>query len=255
MLALFLSSSLDAQEGYELGIHLGVAHYYGDLNPEFAISDPGLNFGFRARRNFNERVCVTLGLDYGKLSGSDENAVNAFEQSRNLDFRSNVYDISATMEFNFFPYIHGSADEHFTPYLFGGFSLFRYNPKTDLNGDTYELIEFQTEGSDYYGTSLGFVFGMGVKWDINRDFSFNVSLNGRRAFTDYIDDVSQNYVNITGDAIGEALANRSPDIDFGRPGTQRGDSKGHDSFFFLNVGFMRYFGQLKCPPISRNISL
>lgn len=158
------------------------------------------------------------------------------------------------MEFNFFPYFHGSSEEYFTPYLFGGFALFKYNPKTDLNGETYELMEFNTEGKDYFGNSLAFVFGMGVKWDINRDFSLNISLNGRRTFTDYLDDVSQDYVAIRGNAIGEQLANRSPDIDFGSPGTQRGDSKGHDSFFFLNVGFMRYFGRLKCPPISRNVS-
>ena len=41
-------------------------------------------------------------------------------------------------EFNFLPYIHGSRDYFFTPYLFAGFSVFSFNPKAEYTGDLPE---------------------------------------------------------------------------------------------------------------------
>ena len=249
-----VSMLCSAQKGLEVGLRGGIAHYFGDLNPSYTLSDPGLHLGMKFRRNFNERICVSMGLDYGRLSGSDSNSFNSFEKNRNLDFSSNVIDASFTMEFNFFPYIHGSADYNYTPYLFGGFSLVRFNPKTEYQGETYILRDYNTEGADYGLTSGAFAYGMGMKWDINRDFSINVEISGRRLFSDYIDDVSQNYPSRTpNNAIAAALSNRSEDTDFGAPGTQRGDGLSNDSVYFLSVGVMRYFGKLPCPAISRDI--
>ncbi len=246
------SHTCEAQRGVEVGVHAGLSHYFGDLNPTFTISDPGFQAGLTFRRNFNERLCATLGLDYGRISGSDSNSFNSFERNRNLDFRSNYAEASFTFEFNFFTYVHGSEDYNFTPYLFGGFVFSRFNPMTDLDGITYELRDFNTEGVSYGLSSGGWVYGFGFKWDINRDYSFNVYLSGRRLFNDYVDDVSNNFPSRTPtDPIAAALSNRSGDTNFGAPGTQRGDGFERDQVYFLSVGFLRYFGPLNCPPISK----
>jgi len=261
LLGLFLLSagSLVAQKGIEVGIHGGFAHYYGDLNPTYKISDPGLALGFKFRRNFNERICVAAGLDYGRVSGSDSDSYNSFERTRNLDFRSNVVDLNFTWEFNFFPYVHGTSDQHYTPYFFAGFSMMRFNPKTDLDGVTYSLADYNTETKSdntnisYSLASGSLVYGVGFKWDINRDFSFNVHLSGRSLFSDYIDDVSQNYPSNNPGSIDQALADRSGDVNFAAPKSQRGDGLSNDSVYFLSVGIVRYYGKLHCPPILKDL--
>ncbi len=243
---------LKAQKGIEVGAHFGAAHYFGDLNPTYSLSDPNLALGIKLRRNFNERVCLTAGLDYGKVSGSDSNSNNSFERNRNLDFSSKVFDTNFSLEFNFFPYIHGTADNYYTPYIFGGFSLMKFDPQAEYQGTSYSLRDLQTEGIDYSLVSGSWVYGFGFKWDINRDFSFNIALSGRNLFSDYIDDVQNNYVSHN-DEVAAALANRSGDIDFGLPDTQRGDGLSNDSVYFLSIGVMRYFGQLHCPAITRDL--
>ncbi len=243
-----------SQKGIEIGVHGGLSHYFGDLNPTFTISDPGFQAGLTFRRNFNERLCAAMGLDYGRISGSDSNSFNSFERTRNLDFRSNYLEANFTFEFNFFPYIHGSEDFSYTPYLFGGFVVSRFNPMTDLDDVTYELRDFNTEGVNYGLSSGGWVYGFGFKWDINRDYNINIYLSGRRLFNDYVDDVSTDFPSrAPADPIAAALSNRSGDTNFGAPGTQRGDGFSRDQVYFLSVGFLRYFGQLNCPPITRDV--
>ena len=60
--------------------------------------------------------------------------------------------------------------------------------------------------------------------------------------------------NLRGETAG-ILSNRSIDLpgvttDFA-PGTQRGDAFNNDTYLFIGVGLMYYFGDLKCPNISK----
>lgn len=260
IIIILISSLLYSQKGVEVGGHVGVAYYFGDLNTNYSLSKPGYDIGIKVRRNFNERLSLAAAIDFGRISGSDVNSNNAFERQRNLDFFSHIIDGSAVLEFNFFPYIHGSQEDYYTPYLFGGISFMKYNPKTNLEGTTYALRNYGTEGqfsgSEYGLVSPTFVFGVGFKWDINRDWSWNVQLSGRNVGSDYIDDVSQRYPefsSLESQRGSEAvlLSNRSPDPDFAVANMQRGNGKSNDVVYFFSIGIMRYFSQLACPPISR----
>ncbi len=243
---------MGAQKGVEIGGHVGLAHYFGDLNPDFSITDPGLAIGFKMRRNFNERVSVGGGVDYARISGTDADSNNQFQLDRNLNFRSNVFDFNTSIEFNFFPYLHGSDDQYYTPYIFTGFSILSYNPVADFQGESHPLRELMTEGVDYGLATATWFYGMGFKWDYNRDWSFNINLSGRNSASDYIDDVSGLYPDSAPpSAIGAALSNPSTVDGFGAPGTQRGNSEANDKVFFLSIGLMRYFGQIQCPKITR----
>jgi len=94
--------SANGQKGYELGGWLGTSFYYGDLNNRLSIHKPGLAGGLNARKNFNTRVSTMLSLSYGRIGGDDAASPNTFEQNRNLSFRSDIFDLSAMLEFNFF---------------------------------------------------------------------------------------------------------------------------------------------------------
>ena len=255
-------NSLQAQRGWELGALGGVSHYFGDLNTNFRLSDPGGAFAVAARFNFNERVCLRFSANYGRVSASDADSDNLFEQARNLSFQSDLLEGNAQLEFNFLPYFHGSADEFFTPYLLAGLSTVYYNPMTEYEGNLIELRSLGTEGQfkgeEYRLTSLALNYGIGFKFDLGYYWSMNVELSGRRMATDYLDDVSSVYADkddieqIRGE-LGAILSDRSISVDgvdtslLTEPGRQRGNASTNDNYAYLRVGFMYYFGTLKCP--------
>ncbi len=252
-----LSLCASAQKGWELGGWLGVSNYFGDLNSSLNITDPGPAGGLNLRYNFNNRVSWKANFNYGYVYADDANSSNNFERNRNLSFKSNLFDVSAVVEFNFFPLTHGSSDEYATPYFFGGVNLLKFNPKADLNDQTYNLNEFGTEGQrDPYSTiTFGLTVGAGYKFDINKDWSINIDLAVRRLFSDYLDDVSTVYPNktllaATNGQTAVDLSDRSLVDGIGDEGRQRGNSTDSDMYTFFGVSVMRYFGRLECPKIS-----
>jgi len=261
--------NMQAQEGVEFGGYLGASHYFGDLNTDFSLDNPGLTVGFLGRYNFNERTAIKIAGTVGQVSAFDFDSNNTFEQRRNLDFQSRILDISAQFEFNFLPYFHGSDTEFFTPYLFAGFSITNFNPETEVcnsnpntpaaacNGNTSLVslrplgTEGQFRGEEYFTTTGGLAFGAGFKLSLNYEWSINVELSGRRLFTDFLDDVSGVYADIDDiqnlrGPVAAALADRSDPI-IGETGRQRGSSSTKDALGFLTVGVVYYFGDLKCP--------
>ena len=266
-LVLFCVAQLvTAQKGWEAGGWLGASHYFGDLNTNYRLTDPGFAGGAIARYNFNNRIATKFSVNYGKIGADDADSRNAFERARNLSFESTVVDGAFQLEFNFLPYTHGSKDEYFTPYLFAGFSAFYFNPKAELDGTLYELrplgTEGQFKGEEYYTINGAFVYGIGFKVDLSYEWSLNFELSGRQAFTDYVDDVSTTYTDIDDlqrarGVVAAQLSDRSVEItgvdnsQIGQKGSQRGNSNNKDSFMFLQVGLLYYFGDLRCPEYSR----
>ncbi len=265
LFSFFLPKKIFAQRGWEIGGNIGVAHYFGDLNTSFDLSHPGIAVGATARFNFNERICAKLSGTYGKIGADDKNSSNAFERTRNLNFRSDIFDGGAQLEFNFLPYNYFEASKHFSPYVFGGFNVYHFNPQGNLNGTWYDLATYGTEGQfkgeEYYTTQLALNYGFGFKIALGEEWSINLELSARKLFTDYLDDVSKVYPNMNDlrklrgpiavslsdpsliDAAGEKL---------GQAGRQRGDSNQNDTYTFFTFGVLYYFGDLKCPTIGRN---
>lgn len=252
-----------AQKGYEAGAWMGTAFYFGDLNNLYRLNEPGLAVGMIGRYNFNNRVCARIQGNFARLRASDAKSDNLFDRRRNLRFFSNIFEIAPALEINFLPYNHGSKDHFFTPYLLGGFSVFRFSPMTKYDGKTVALRELGTEGQivgQEYGTINGsLMVGGGVKLDINYRWSLNFDISYRHTYTDYLDDVSKTYPNYN-----ELLTNRGPVAvqlsdrsiastgveKIGVPGFQRGDSREKDAFLTLGVNLVYYFGRLRCPTIS-----
>lgn len=256
---LGLSLCATAQKGWELGPWVGVSNYFGDLNTSFDFTEIGPAGGLIARYNWNNRINSKLGLNYTSLYGDDKDSPNSFERRRNLSFRTDLVDLTAQMEFNFLPYIHGSKDYYFTPYLLGGFNLLYYRPRASLDGEWHSLrplgTEGQSEGEEYSAINGGVVLGMGFKWDITRDWSFNVEIALKRLFTDYLDDVSSTYPNATSlrsrrGAIAAELSDRSIGEKIGELGRQRGNSRDNDTYTMLGIGLVYYFGNIECPDIG-----
>jgi len=250
---------LEAQKGWELGAWLGTSFYYGDLNTTTSIRKPGLALGIMGRYNFNTRITATGSINFGNIAGADSLSSNNFERNRNLSFKSRIYDVTGQLEFHFFEYDHWSKDYHWTPYTFIGFNFVKFNPRAELNGETYYLNPLGTEGQDagneYHLVSGGLVLGGGFKWDINRDWSVNIFFSTHRLLTDYLDDVSTTFAEnqkilITRGPVAAQLADRSLIDGLGAEGKQRGNANDKDSYNFVGISIMKYFGDIDCPKIS-----
>lgn len=246
----------------QVGLVGGVTYYMGDLNPakQFYMVKPA--GGLFYRYNFNSRMAIRGSVIYGGIKGDDAKSSDTFRLHRNLSFQSMLLEFSGVFEFNFFRYVPGSPDYPITPYVFGGASLFRFNPKADLNGSTYALQPLGTEGQGttaypdrkkYSLVNPALVFGIGLKWNVYRSFTMGLEWGMRYTFTDYLDDVSKSYPSLTAIAAengpaAAALSDRSVDAGTNE-GRQRGNSTNKDWFSFagLSLTFTIPSKQSVCP--------
>lgn len=260
---LFSLSQSTAQRGWEVGGWVGMSHYFGDLNTTFNLKKPGLAGGAVFRFNFNERLCLKMGANYGSLTANDKDSRNSFELRRNLNFRTNVFEGIGQFEFNFLPYNYFDKSQWFTPYLFGGLGVFNFNPQGKLNNTWYELRPLGTEGQfpgdEYYTTQMAMVYGGGFKIAFSEVWSMNIELSARKLFTDYLDDVSKSYPNMNevrkqhadiAVALSDPSLTTENQLKLGQFGRQRGDSRSNDMYTFFSVGLLYYFGDLRCPPVG-----
>jgi hypothetical protein len=201
LLILVSGVNLKAQH-HEIGLFLGASYYTGDLNPvQFGM--PGYNFGLLYRYAVNPRIAVRIAAHYGIVAG-DSKMNDKNLQYQNLSFHSVIVDAEAGIEINFLEYEAGSKSHRFTPFIFGGIGVFKFNPKTDYMGETYELQPLSTEGQGltaytdlkpYSLVSISIPFGLGIKWSISRRVSLGLEWGLRKTFTDYIDDVGGRYAD------------------------------------------------------------
>jgi hypothetical protein len=218
-----------------LGITLNALNYYGDLAPrpsristDISFTRPALGLSFSHR--FGPRYTLTAGFMYGTLRGGDAESADkddakngVFRYNRNLSFRNRIKELSIVAVFDLFEnqatYI---SRVKWTPYAFIGVAAFHHNPQgfapeTDLNGNVIaggaqwvNLQPLGTEGqysalqeSDanygiepYKLVQVAIPFGLGARFRLNEVMDFSAELAFRYLFTDYIDDVSRNYVNL-----------------------------------------------------------
>jgi len=258
-----ISTQAKAQLGYEVGGWLGTAYYFGDLNPNYNLEHPGYAGGLYARVNQSRRLNFRLGVNYARIEAQDAWSKETFNQQRNLSFQTPILEGYLLFEFNFLDYIHGDPNLWFTPYLFGGFSMYYFNPKTEYQGELVELrvlgTEGQFQGEEYYAFAPAIPLGVGMKWSLSTKWSINVEVSTRMLFNDYLDDVSGTYPDPTDlqnrrGNIAVALSDRSLEVgtaQLGAPGRQRGNSKTNDSFNFIGIGLVYNIHGLMCPEISR----
>ncbi len=239
---------------WEVGLFGGESHYSGDLTVGFIdVKEIHPSYGGIVRYNVSQWFTVKGNIYYGEISGNDANSKVYDRQVRNLSFKSTMLDIGLQGEINLRGYKAGHPRYKNTPYLFGGLSVFRFNPKALYKDTWYELQPLGTEGQGttkyndrlkYALTQVSLPFGMGWKYAINRYWNVGFEIGARSTFTDYLDDVSMTYVEkevITAahGYVSAALANRSDiilgePVDYG-PSDDRGDPTKLDWYYFSGI--------------------
>jgi hypothetical protein len=265
-LAIILLFSLSAKsQSVDLILGASTSHFLGDLGgkpflgtndiQDLDILSTRYAFTTGLRFNFSRYFAIRTNVWYARLSADDKYTTNRERRGRNLNFYTNIFEGDLTAEVTFAK----SKSVGGAWYIFGGVGYFTFNPKTKLNGQVYELQKYGTEGQfvlpgkePYKLSSLCFPHGIGYKWALSRGQYISLELNLRKSMTDYIDDVSTNYVDPTlliaaRGPEAAALADRNiSDINgFSSPGSIRGDPKDNDTFFFLCFSYNRTIGGSK----------
>ena len=251
LLVLSLAAGSLFSQSREIGFMLGAMHYKGDLNPKMYSTkflQPGI--GIVYRRSYSNHWAFKVGLNYGHIEADDAEAEDNFSRNRNLSFRSQIIEFTSQFEFNFLPYQTANPNTRGTPFMFGGLTIFNFNPKALYNGDWVTLQKIGTEGQGtsqystrdpYKRTSVALTFGGGVKLKIGRRFGFTLESGVRRAYTDYLDDVSKTYADPSAirkeyGKVAAQLSDRSIEkAPGGNIGRQRGDESHKDWYAFTGV--------------------
>jgi hypothetical protein len=144
----------------------------------------------------------------------------------------------------------------FSPYVLAGVALFQFNPQAVYEGNWVDLNPLKTEGqgfrnyhdrSVYRLTQAAIPMGLGLRYEASALLNLKIELVHRFLFTDYLDDVSKNYIdpaafdaNLKPDqaTIARKLADRRAELDpsfIGKEGEKRGNSLNNDSYFSLTL--------------------
>ena len=237
---------------------VGSRNLKGIRDFDFNATRPAVHIGYR--RFFSPHLSAKGGLTFGQVSGDDALTNEVYRQNRNLHFKSPILELAVQVEYfpfrEYFGHLYrsngvvGRRVNHLSPYLFTGIGGFYYNPKAKYNGNWEKLRPLKTEGVDYNSFSLAIPVGLGLKYAIDKQWSIGMEVGLRYTMTDYIDDVSTEYVDKSGeDLLTQTLSNPAITQSWFGPGEQRGSTQANDSYVFaiLSVNYKLLKRRLNLP--------
>lgn len=284
---------------YELGLGIGPMHFLGDLGggvgrgtsfiKDLDIPLTKLNKGLYLNYYPTEWLGLRLAGNLGYVEGDDalapaKGGAEEDRKYRNLSFHSKISEAYAAIEI--YPTVflekYDGRQGKLRPFAVGGVGIYHFDPyaKAD-NGNNVRLQPLRLEGQGfsqypdskpYKLTQMNLLLGAGAKYYVKENFYVGIEVLHRKLFTDYVDDVSNNYYvdpihfdsNLpAADAvmarslyyrgIYTTSASNPGDSRYSPQRAQRGDPTENDSFFstILRLGW-RLGGdarskQLKCP--------
>ncbi|HYE55955.1 MAG TPA: hypothetical protein VD996_13985 [Chitinophagaceae bacterium] len=266
-------SQLSAGTYWEGGLTIAPSNFLGDLG-----GNAGKGTTFLKDNNFSmtrffaggfiavhpsELFAARLAVNFGKIEGDDavikgKGGMEEARRMRNLNFKSSVLEAFVVGEV--YPTVLFESDptdvyRKIRPYAVAGIGVFRFNPKGQdpANGQWVALQPLRTEGQGmaeypdrkpYKLTQLNVPLGIGVKYYVNDNMALSFEIVHRKTFTDYIDDVSTQYIDESlfynylppaQAAVADRIQNKSPlragiGNTFGA-GAKRGTPENNDAYY------------------------
>ncbi len=216
---------------------------------------------------------VKLEASFGAVQGADSIlkpvAASTFGRyERNLSFKSPITDIQLALEIHplFFRNYEENESPRISPYIVAGIGFFSFEPKAQLNGRWYSLQPLRTEGQGfaeypdrkpYKLHQINFPAGIGLKYEVNSFLNARLEIVHRVLLTDYLDDVSRDYINpdlfraylLPGQAaIAQQLFDRQAELNGNhttQTGSQRGDPAHNDAWLSIQLKLGILTGRLR----------
>jgi hypothetical protein len=282
---------------WEAGITVGPSNFLGDLGGNMGKGTPflkdnniqttKLTFGAFATYHPNEYVGVRLAANIGSLEGDDavikgKGGLEEARKIRNSNFKSHLYEGFIALEVYPTAFLEFEPSDIFhklRPYGLIGVGVFNFKPKGQdpVTGNWVELQPLRTEGQgfpeypdrkEYKLTQLNLPMGVGVKYFLSESVNLSLEIIHRKTFTDYIDDVSTDYINpslfysnmsLPTAQLAQRMANKSiPSASSPNgfvEGNKRGTPTNKDAYYSVGfkLGFRlsndRYGNSTRCPVV------
>ena len=250
-----------AQWRLDYGLSVGVSNYLGDIGgkektrrdfvADMKMAKTRWNFGGFVRYKIKPKLSLKLALDYLRIEGDDKLSSNPARNTRNLNFRNDMFDLGLTGEYFFYENNDlGNTyrfKNGFRAYIFAGVGAYYSNPKANYKGEWVPLRPLKTEGVSYSPIGLNIPVGLGFYFTFSKKHRIGFEYNYRTTFTDYLDDISGTYASTSGMAPdAAALSNRtgelgaSVDPNFAKnfvAGSKRGDKTHKDSYMTMSLSY------------------
>lgn len=219
----------------------GSSAYFGDLCSGGDCFTPRPNVVLGIEYRLDESITIRSEINWVRLSGSDNGGT---WETRNLSFKSNNFEFSAAVLYDIFEYNKMYRRRHFfSPYVFLGVGITTNNPTAELNGQSYALRPLQTEGTSYSGMAFVVPYGAGAKIKVSPVLNLALEAGYRWAFTDYLDDVSGEYGDFSGEtgSTAQLLSDRRPEYINENPTEKlyttstRGNPDSKDGYFMFQI--------------------
>ena len=260
----------DSEWLIEAGVGTGVINALTDLGgrkgkgaasiKDLTIKNSKAIAGFHLSLLHDYKLALSLHYTHGNISAQDsilnnEKDVSHSRYFRNLHFRSVIREASARFEWHFWRTFNEL--DNCSPYIITGIGYYQFRPQALYKQRWIDLQPLHTEGqgfpeySDRKPYSLkqfNLPLGLGIQYELSALVNLRLELINRILFTDYLDDVSTNYIDpslfskyLGPDKAAEALvvADRRREIDpgfNGAVGDKRGNSSRNDSYFTIDLG-------------------
>ena len=168
------NAQTDYEYRMEIGGGVGLMAYEGDFNGSI-LHNMQPSASLMLRRVINPYMDLRLAASYGKLKGSSKDVKTYLPQYQDTqyDFSTTLVDLSATYEYNFWPYGTGNdyrGAQRLTPFIFAGI------------GTTYASTPTGNVFTANLPLGLGIKYkvaprlNLGIEWAIH--FSLNDKLDG-----------------------------------------------------------------------------
>jgi len=216
---LLAMSTLGAQT-YEVGVFAGGANMVGDVGRTNYILPSGIAYGALFKWNKSKRYAWRASLIRGSFTADDNKSNLASRRQRGFVVENSVTEFSAGLEFNFVEYNLHKLGPAFTPYLYTGFTYFRY----DFN----YIDALQVQDLDQRDGSFAIPMTVGAKYRISQFFIVGAEIGARYTFTDNLD------------------ASFPEGSNFDLPEIRFGNILSDDWYMFSGITFTYTFGRKPC---------
>lgn len=173
------NAQTDYEYRMEIGGGVGLMAYEGDFNGSI-LHNMQPSASLMLRRVMNPYMDLRLAASYGKLKGSSKDVKTYLPQYQDTqyDFSTTLVDLSATYEYNFWPYGTGNdyrGAQRITPFIFAGI------------------------GTTYASTPTGNVFtanlplGLGIKYKVAPRLNLGIEWAMHFSLNDKLDGIADPY--------------------------------------------------------------
>ncbi len=180
------------------------------------------------RYKFTQKINLHTSFNYLSLSGDDKLTTEKYRNNRNLNFKTNLYEVGTRIEYcltslrprGIYNLKHSLGKTRkrrvFEANAFIGVAAFYFNPmgKNPVTDEYVNLYKLHTEGQglnggpkQYKRFGIAIPMGLGFRAIINKEWTVGLEFNYRITFTDYLDDVSTTYYDRA--ALAAAYGNES----------------------------------------------